>query len=366
MSIYRPTIPTQQSLRRQKTALTARLSQNMRLKVVSLVAAVALYVFVQNEHNPTLTREFSAEIQYQHVPPNAEVDSSQRRVTYYLSAPRALLDSIKDSDLRAVANFANRPLSVSKVQTLTQLTLQIPKLTPEQINQISIDPSGAAFRFRLIGFVKRDKSVSVPLKTPPSGSHYGKSLLQPAEVTLAGREDRVDMVDKVTLDYKTGDDGKIKGVFPVVLHDHDDAAIEGVTVTPPMVSVTVPLLPDALSKLVTVSADIKDSPAPPFNTYFCHVEPTQVKITGSGEAFNRTFTLQTDEISLRSETQSRDMSVNLVVPDGITVHDAQGNAIKKVNVHIVILHNTATPPVKTPKSVKPDTTPPLPPVDPNG
>ena len=365
MSIYRPTIPTQQALRRQKIALTARLSENMRLKVVSLIAAVALYVFVQNEHNPTVTREFSAEIVYQHTPPNAEIESSQRRVTYYLSGPRALLDSIKDSDLRAVANLANRPLSVSKVQTLTQLTLQIPKLTTEQVNQVSIDPSGAAFRFRLIGFVKRDKNVTVLLKTPPPASHYGKPVMQPGEVTLTGREDRVDMVDKVTLDYKTGEDGKIKGVFPVVLHDHDDTAVEGVTVTPPMVSASVPLLPDALSKLVTVSADIKDAPASPL-TYYLHVEPTQVKITGNGEAFNRTFTLQTDEISLRNETQSRDMFVNLVVPDGITVHDMQGNAIKKVRVHVVILHSVTTPPAKTVKPVKTDNTPPLPPVDPNG
>ncbi len=365
MSIYRPNAQAQQVLQRQKTVITARLHENLRLKVVSLIAAVALYVFVQNEHNPTITREFSAEVVCQHVPSNAEVDTTQRRVTFLISGSRLLLDSIKDSDLRAVANLTNRPLSVSKMQTIPQLALQIPKLTPEQMNQLNIDTSGAVFRFRLIGFVKTGKTPTVPLKSPPPGFHYGKPVAQPAEVILSGREDRVDMVERVTLDFKTGEDGKIKGVFPITLHDHDEAPVEGVTITPPMVSLNVPLVPDALTRVVTISADIKDTPAPPF-TFTGHVEPGRVKITGNAEAVNRTFTLMTDEISLRNETQNHDITANLVIPDGVTVQDMQGNAVKKVKVHIVILRSMTTPPTKPVKPVKPDTTPPLPPVDPNG
>ena len=100
MSIYRPNVNTQQALRRQKTALTARLRENLRLKAVSLAAAVCLYIFVQAEHNPIISREVTAEIIIQQVPGGAVVDTTQHTVTFTISGPRPLVESIKDGDVQ--------------------------------------------------------------------------------------------------------------------------------------------------------------------------------------------------------------------------------------------------------------------------
>ena len=362
MSIYRPNSQTQQALRRQKTALTARLRENMRLKLVSLAAAVCLYVFVQADHNPAISRDLNVEVQYRHVPPNADVDAAQRRVTLTVIGPRSLVDSIKDSDVHVVASFLNRSLSVNKVQTLSQFTPVFSRLSQDQINQLSIDQTGAVFRFRLIGFVTRSKSVSLQLKPPPTGFHYDKPVIKPAEIALSGREDRVDLVEKAVIDYKASEDGRIKGAFPVTLRDHDEAVVENVAASPATVNVSVSLLPDALVRVVTVSADIRETPLPPYSFTY-HVEPGRVKITGNAEAVNRTFTLLTDEISLRNETQNRDIMANLVIPDGLAVQDMQGNALKKVKVHVVMLKTMTTPVKPVTQPVFP---PQLPPVDPNG
>ena len=270
MSIYRPNSQTQQALRRQKIALTARLRENLRLKFVSLATAVCLYVFVQADHNPTISRDINADVVYKNMPPDAEVDAPQRRVTFTISGPRSLVDSIKDNDVHAVASLTGRSLNTTKLQTIAQFTPIFSRLTPEQFNQISIDQTNAVLRFRLIGLATRSKPVRIQLKAAPSGYHYGKPVIQPAEVNISGREDRIETIETVGVDYKIGDDGKIKGAFPVVLRDHDQMVVENVTVAPAAVNVSVPLLPDAMIRVVTVSADIKETPSPPYTFYLPH------------------------------------------------------------------------------------------------
>lgn len=360
MSIYRPNVQTQQALRRQKTALTARLRENMRLKIVSLIAAVCLYVFVQAEHNPTISREITADILFQQVPAGAVVDTTQHSVTINVSGPRSLVETIKDGDVHAVANFQNKTLSPIKYQSLVQLTPLIPKFTPDQIAQLSIDQNSNTFKFRLIASVARVKAVSIAPLRSPAGYRYGKPAFDPPEVTLSGREDQVDMVERVSASYTISEDGKIKGSFPVFPRDHDGNVIDSVKVSPTFVHVFVPLVADAPARLVTVSANITDYPRPPWAFLTCDVEPRQVKISGNTEAVNRIFTLTTRKLSLRDETESRDITTDLIVPDGIKVQDTKGNPVDSVRVHIII-HKTAT---VAPKD--PSTPPELPPVDPNG
>ena len=360
MSIYRPNVQTQQAIRRQKTALTARLRENVRLKIISIAAAVCLYVFVQAEHNPTITRDITADILHQQVPPGAVVDTAQHTITFNVTGPRSLMESIKDGDIHAVANFQGKSLSPTKTQALIQLTPVIPKFTPDQFARLNFDQVNNAFKFRLIATVARSKIVSIILKPSPAGYRYGKPVFDPAEVTLSGREDQVDDVERVSVDYSISEDGKIKGSFPVFPRDHDGNVIESVKVLPAFVHVSVPLIAAGPARLVTVSANITDYPQPPwaFQTY--DVEPRQVKISGDTEAVNRIFTLATRKISLRDETESRDITTDLIVPDGIKVQDLKGNPIDSVRVHIVI-HKTASSQPKDPA-----TAPDLPPVDPNG
>ena len=360
MSLYRPNVKTQQALRRQKTALTARLRENMRLKMVSLVAAMCLYVFVQAEHNPTITREITADIVQQKVPADAVVDTIQHTVMFSITGPRALVETLKEGDVRALANFQNKIPSPSKTQSLAVLTPQIPKFTPAQIAQLNIEQSSNAFKFRLIASVARPKNVTIILPHTSVGYHYGKPIFDPPAVTLNGREDQVDMVDHVSVSYTISEDGKIKGAFPVFARDNAGNIIESVKVLPNFVHVTVPLLAEAPSKLVTVSANITSYPQPPWTFITYDVEPRQVKISGDTEAVNRIFTLATHRLSLRDETETRDITTELIVPDGIKVQDTKGNPIDSVRVHIVI-HKTAITPPKDP-----NTPPELPPVDPNG
>lgn len=358
MSIYRPNVITQQALKRQKLALFARIRENMRLKLVSMAAAVCLFIFVQADHNPTITREFSADVRYQQLPPETDVDTTQRNVAFTITGPRSLVDTIKDGDVHAIASLQNRPLN--KTQTYSMLKPYITRLTSSQLNQLSIDQTGSVFKFRLVPLIVRMKNVNIELKPAPLGYHYGKPVFQPKEITISGWIDRVKTVEKVVVDYKTTNDGKIKGTFPVVLLDHDDNIVENVTPTPSVVSVNVPLIVDPLLRLVTISADISQVPLYPYVYDSLEVEPQRVKISGSAEAVSQIFTLSTTKISLLNETQSGDIDTDLIIPEGIVVQDSKGKSIKSVKVHVVI-HKV---PVIVPKN--PLVPPELPPVSPNG
>jgi YbbR domain-containing protein len=358
MSIYRPTQQTQQALRLQKTAIIVRLRENTRLKIVSLGAAVCLYVFVQSDHNPTITREFVADVKYQQLPTDTDVDTTQRNIAFTVSGPKLIVDRIKDGDIRAEANLRDRPLN--KPQTLTALMPVIHKLTADQISQLNIEQTGGPFKFRLVPLVTRAKTVSIHLKPSPAGYHYGKPLIQPGEVILSGWAERVNMANRVSVDYTVDESGRIRGMFAVVLRDQDDNLVDNVVAMPSLVSVNVPLLPDPQSRFVTISPDIRQMPQPPWTLEDAVVKPGRVKISGNAEAVNRLFTLLTEHISLRDETQSREIEVGLRIPDGVIVQDTQGNPVHKVKVRVSI-RKTVTPPARN-ATDPPD----LPPVNPNG
>ena len=260
----------------------------------------------------------------------------------------------------AGASLQNKAPNPTKVQSLPQLTPLIPKLTPDQMARLNIEQTGSSFKFRLIANVTRPKAVTINLKPSPTGYRYGKPTFDPSEVTLSGREDQADMVERVSVSYTINEDGKIKGMFPVFARDHDGNVIESVKLLPSFVHVYVPITADAPAKFVTVSANITDYPKPPYTFVTYDVEPNQIKISGSGDAVNHLFTLRTHKISLRNETKSRDITIGLNVPDGLKVQDNNGDPIDTVRVHVVI-HKTAVPQPKDP-SVPPE----LPPVDPNG
>lgn len=358
MSIYRPNAITQQALKRQKLALFARIRENMRLKLLSMGAAVCLYIFVQADHNPTITREFNADVRYQQLPAETEVDTTQRNVTFSITGPRSLVDTIKDGDVHAFVSLQNRPLN--KTQTYSMLKPYIPRLTSSQLNQLSIDQTGSVFKFRLVPLIVREKPVKIDLKPPPLGYHYGKPALHPGDIAISGWMERVKMVEKVRVDYKTANDGKIKGTFPVLLLDVDDNIVENVTSSPSVVSVNVPLIVDPLLRLVTISPDVRQWPQLPYTCDSIEVEPRRVKISGSADAVNQIFTLSTAKISLVNETQSGDIETDLLIPEGIVVQDTTGKSIRSVKVHVVIRKLVTA----VPKN--PALPPELPPVNPSG
>lgn len=351
---------TRQAFRRQKIALTARIRENWQLKVISLVAAVCLNVFIQNERNPTTVREYVAEVTCKGQPKDTEVDPDKGAVTITLSGPKSVLDQVKPGDVVATALLEGRP--INKPLIINNLSISDPKLPHNQFAQLNID-SVQPFKCRLVHIAHQFKTPTWDPKPSQPGFHYDKVNIHPNQVQVSGWQEQVDQVKSLVIDDLDPDAmasavGKIDGDFYIHARDAQNREVERINLDPPMVHVTIAIVPDPLARLVTISPNIGPLPSPPYNFENVQVEPNRVKITGPKEGIDGLFTLSTAPITLANETAPFDRVVDLAIPKGFKVLNEQGESIETVKVHVVI-HKAKTPSNR-------GQIPPIPPVDPNG
>ncbi|HLV81477.1 MAG TPA: CdaR family protein [Chthonomonadaceae bacterium] len=317
-----------------------QLRQNLFLKAISLIAAILLYVYVQAERNPIVTRPLTIKIQREHVPPDVDVQSDQQQLAIMVTGPRALVDTLKDTDIVAVANLAH----VGSGEQRVHLTYRFQRLPVESTQDLGIDPPTPTVHFVL--HPPQLMPVQVAFHNePPPGFHYGRPEVRPAHVKVVGSADAVRRVAHLVVNAVAPEVGSpIEGDFPVQAWNADNNPVEEVKLLPALVHVTVPLSTEPSARTVLVSPSILDLPLPPYQIKSLSVAPQQVKITGRPERLIEISTLNTEDISVRDLTSNKEFIVGLVVPSGVTVHDMAGHLIHTVHVGVLIGRAAAAPP----------------------
>jgi len=349
-----------QAIKRQKVALLMRLRQNFLLKLISLASSILLYFYVQQERNPTVTRSFTAPIAYEGLRPDIEVESEQRQYDVAVTGPRLIIDALKDSDIRILADLNAPPptkVTTEKVrlhydinlrpELRRELTLDPPVLPPLQIQiypQSSVD-------FKVTAHFSKETHV---------GYRYGAPVIKPTHVRVSGRADRVDRVDQVVVDANPIEPGAgIDGEFPLSPRDSANNPVEGVTLSPPKTHVAIPLIDVPYAKIVSVSPSIPDQPQPAYRLGNVVVEPNQVRLEGRPAVIDAISTLTTGTISLHDMTADQTVRVRLNAPASVRVTDLNGAPISEVTVRISIIKvdSTTTPPPSSGASGAPTTNP---------
>ncbi|HZT41708.1 MAG TPA: CdaR family protein [Chthonomonadaceae bacterium] len=329
-----------------------RLRQNLFLKAISLIAAILLYVYVQAERNPIVTRPLTIKIQREHVPPDVDVESDQSQLAIMVTGPRILVDPLKDTDIVAVANLAHVGSGEQRVHT----TYRFPHFAAETAQELIIDPPSPTVRFIVHPPVWMPVQVEFH-NEPPPGFHYGRPEVHPAHVKVVGSADAVRHVARLVVNAVSPEVGSpIEGDFPVSAWDADKDPVEDVKLMPAAVHVTVPLSAEPSAKTVLVSPSVTDLPLPPYQIKSLMVTPQQVKITGRPERLIEISTLITEDISVRDLTANHEFIVTLMTPPGVTVHDMEGHPIHTVHVRVLI--GRAAPPAPLPKETSPTGTTP--------
>jgi YbbR domain-containing protein len=334
-----------------------RLRENLLLKIISLVAAIFLYIYVEAERNPTITHTLIAPVIRLNPPPDLEVESDQQRIEISVTGPRAIVDRLKDNDIHALADLQNVRANPSRLATV-RLTYSLPTLPSDMAQQLLFDPPSPMFRMRVYQQLTRRLPVDALYpKDPPQGFHYGHAQVTPPRVTVSGREDRVKSVARLVINAEPSEpNAAIDGDFNVSARDSDNNTVEGVKLQPDTVHLKVPLVEEPPSKVVPVSPSIPDLPMPPYTLDKVSVTPNKVKIAGRPERLDQISTLTTEDISVRDMTQDQDVDANLIKPADIDLRDLSGNPIQRVKVRLYIrkpARNSGTPPAPAPDSNAP-------------
>jgi YbbR domain-containing protein len=338
MSMNSLPVASKKALERHKLALTERIRRNFGFKFISLATAILLYFYVQAERNPNVTRPFTAPVLIEHKPDDVEVQADSQKIKVNVSGPRSIMDLLKDGEIHIVADFAGTPVDKVAAQKLRCHYEFIGSAAEHRI-ELNLDPPEPT-RLSVMVYPQRTTQVKVSLhylREAAAGFRYNAAIVSPPKVKVSGRLDRVDRVESVIVNAVGGEAGaSIEGDFLVSARDNKDNPVDGVTLTPSTVHVTIPLVIEPYSKIVSISPNVRDTPQAGFTLYDIQVTPVQVHITGRPTQVDRISTLLTEAISIRDRMEDLEIEVPLVVPDGVTVRTLNDKPLHRVHVRVAL------------------------------
>ncbi|GDX40168.1 hypothetical protein LBMAG21_04600 [Armatimonadota bacterium] len=337
MSFLEPYIPNKERLEQRKSDITMSLRTDWVFKVIALLTAVTLYVYVQTERNPTIQRSFNITITPVNNTEGIDYDLESLTTAITLSGQKSVLEGLKDSDIHALADIHKLNPEVYTPQVLL-LQIQLPNLPAPTLKGLVFDPPMPSTHVQIYQPAVKTLSVTALYpKEPPVGFRYSNPEIQPSKVRLMGRAEKMKRVTHLVVNAQpSGTGAKVDGEFIVQARDSEDRPVEGVQLEPNAVRVIVPLQEEPPSKIVLVSADISEPTAYPYTISEIRVEPSQLKLLGRPERLTNLSTLSTEPISAKTFTQNQTLTIRLNTPPDIGLRDDQDKPITSVKVTFII------------------------------
>jgi len=308
----------------------ASLRANAGLAVLSLALAVLLWVFVGGGEEESIKRgiipDLEVPVQPVNLPEGLALASELPRVQIRAQASADVWDKLTPDDFRAFVVLAG----------LGEGKHRVP---------VQVEPRTSRGGLRVLGAIPPQVEVElVPLFTkvvpveavmtgdPAPGLAPSLPEVSPQEVTVAGPRDLVALVAKVVARIDiTGATAEVVRAVPLEPQDRLGVLVRGVSLEPPIATVSVPIRRAEVGRLVPVEARLSGDPAPGYNVEEVVTEPAMVVVSGPEEVVAALASLQTEPVDIAGAQDDVTATVNLRLPPGVSV---RGSAQVKVTVRI--------------------------------
>ncbi|MBQ1889268.1 MAG: hypothetical protein II160_00995, partial [Selenomonas sp.] len=167
---------------------------------------------------------------------------------------------------------------------------------------------------------------------PAPGVTVAKVNQASSKVVIEGPESAVNEVDRVIgyIGLNGNNDSDFALQVPLTPINVDGREVQGVTVNPTSMYVTVQMARGLRTKIVTVKPALTGSLNGELELVSAKVDPVKIEIAGDEAKTSTVSSLSTEPISLADVTKNMDKTVKLILPDGVTVTNPD------VVVHLVV------------------------------
>lgn len=298
--------------------------KNLPAKIFALLAAVVLWIFIMNDQNPAIEGTFTVNIEVANAAQGFKVTQSVDTVKIKVKGPRSLFVNANASEFKAYvdARGLNAGTHTLAVQTILPHGFELVEIDQEVIN------------VQLEKIVQKQMSADLVITgTPTPGLTVAKLDQSVQNVTLEGPKSQVEKVVKV-VGYVglSGNDEDFKADVPLMAVDADGKEVPEVKVVPVNVTVSVELARGLSKKVVSIKPVFVGDLPNSYTLGVVSVNPANIEIAGDNEHLSKISSVNTEGISLDKETKSFKKTVDLQLPEGITVTD------KSVMVQVEILN----------------------------
>ena len=317
------------------TAKWARaLTSNLSSALLALFLALLVWVVAVYEKSPPRTDVFPGSIPIEvinlgegliianHVPTQCEVR---------LRALASTWDELKPEDFEATVDLDQLQAGQHEVPVVV-------KTLNEDVVLLGAEPAQATIALEETDSRRvRVKVRVLDEESIPLGYTSGLPVVSPEQVTISGTKNLVAQVTEalVELSVKNARETVIKQETPL-LQDTEGNRVQGLTISPPTVTVTVAVERQLGYRDVTVRAVTEGTPASGYWISNIRVEPALVTVYGQQSVIdNLPGYLDTQPIDIQDATRDAIQRVALALPEGVLVL-GEGAGKEGILVHISI------------------------------
>lgn len=288
--------------------------------VISLVLAFVVWGFISWETNPEVDRTVQGiAIEVRNLPDDMQLVGELAPVSVTLKGPENLMNRTNSSEIVAYIDLAD-VTSIGRSEHAIQVD------APSGLRVIDPDPDRV--EIVLDALITRTFPVET-VEAAPRPPNVSNVSIDPTSAEVSGTRQQVLQVDHLETSIEiTGESESFTKVSPILAVDSNGNVVEGVTVTPDQVSVTVTFSTTGKFVPVTVvCACIEDNQVSVEQFPEAAAIPSTVRITGPDNVISGITELLTTPIDISNLTESDwilDVELDTSkVPAGVTVSDTK-------------------------------------------
>lgn len=305
--------------------------KNITIKIVSLLIAFFMWTYVMNEVNPRTSQYFSnIKVTYlnQNYLSEAELEimePKEAKVTVRLAGRRSDIKTINPNDIIVQADLYGYPEGMNRVPIEVKV--------PESVTVESVSPQ--YIQVKLDSIITKEFKVTLETTGKlPEGFTQGEEDIRPSTVLVRGPRTMVNSVDKVLATYDlTNVNSDIKDSRPIRVLNDKNEEVSNIRKEPSTVEINMSILN---TKTIPIRARITGTPLEGYSITDIQMNPTNVSIKGRKGILKDIEFLETDPIDIELISKSKEVPVNIVLPEGVELMDADIRPVAKINVEKII------------------------------
>jgi len=311
------------------------LTNNLSLKIISVVVAIILWLYAVSELNPEVTKnitDIKVEVINMDVLNEKQLTLVEDPVDSITIRIRGLANDIRKvntSDIKAV-------LDLSEIDwTGTQLVeLQVEGLLPREVKLDKVPEISLT--------INKIATKVIPVVVDVTGDgeegyYVHEATVEPKNITIYGPESLVDNVVQGVVQVKLDkDESTIKQSLPIKLVDAAGRTVESdyLNLRQEFAMVSIPIYP---IKSINVKANVTGEPAAGFVIESVIVEPVRLTVNGYASILEKLSYLTTEAVDIQNAAEDVYATVDVVTDEGVFLEPGQPS---KVNVAVKIRETT--------------------------
>lgn len=284
-------------------------SNNLTAKILALILAAVLWIYVMNEQNPPIDSTFTVPVQLRNSHTGMVVTDVPDTVRVKLRGPRSIIAGVLTNDIQCSIDLKGLGEGRHNVKFVTQV--------PGSLEIVETNPDKAAIRIEAA--ISRQLPLEVRLTgNAAAGAVVSRVTSSQEKVTFEGPRTAVESVEKVSVPVDiSGRSADFQTSVPAVPVNRAGKEVEGLTMIPDKVQVSVAVGKESQKKTIDIRPLTYGELQSGYTLNSITTEPAKVEVTGLADLLDKLDFVYTEPVNLSGIRNSTKQEVKLQLKEGL-------------------------------------------------